>query len=32
MSFSYAWGMGGSLDHQSKEKFDSVVKDQFKAA
>jgi dynein heavy chain len=32
MSFAYAWGMGGSLDHQSKERFDGVVKEQYKAA
>lgn len=32
MSFAYAWGMGGSLDIQSKERFDAVVKDQFKNA
>jgi len=32
MSWAYAWGMGGSLDFQSKERFDSVVKDQFKSA
>jgi dynein heavy chain len=31
-SFAYAWGLGGSLDTRTKERFDTVVKDQFKAA
>jgi len=30
-AFSFAWGLGGSLELQDKEKFDSmVIKDLFK--
>jgi dynein heavy chain len=31
-AFAYAWGIGGSLSQTSKERFDTVVRDQFKAA
>jgi len=31
-AWSYAWGIGGSLEHTSKERFDSIVRDQFKSA
>ena len=31
-AWSYAWGIGGSLEQKSKEKFDTVVRDQFKSA
>jgi dynein heavy chain len=29
-AWCYTWGMGGSLDDRSKERFDDVVKDAFK--
>ncbi len=30
-AFSYAWGLGASLDAKGKDVFDSTVRDQFKA-
>lgn len=32
MAFSFAWGMGASLDERSKDYFDSLVKDFYKSA
>jgi hypothetical protein len=32
MAFSYAWGMGASLDERSKDYFDTYIKDNFKSA
>ena len=29
-AFSYAWGLGASLDLKGKDVFDSIVRDQFK--
>jgi len=29
-AWSYTWGLGGSLDDRGKERFDDVVRDQFK--
>ena len=29
-AFCYTWGMGGSLDERSKERFDDTVRDAFK--
>lgn len=29
-AFSYTWGMGGSLDERSKERFDDNIRDSFK--
>lgn len=29
-AFSYAWGMGASLDERSKERFDDTIRDVFK--
>lgn len=29
-AFCYTWGMGGSLDERSKERFDDTVRDLFK--
>lgn len=31
-AWSYAWGLGGSLEQRGKERFDGVVRDQFKSA
>jgi dynein heavy chain len=31
-AFSYAWGLGGALTQVTKDKFDTIVRDQFKAA
>jgi len=31
-AWCYAWGLGGSLEQQGKERFDSIVRDQFKSA
>jgi len=31
-AWCYAWGIGGSLEQKGKERFDSVVRDQFKSA
>jgi len=31
-AWSYAWGIGGSLDLLGKERFDYIVRDQFKSA
>mmetsp|Transcript_20676 Transcript_20676/g.31602 ORF Transcript_20676/g.31602 Transcript_20676/m.31602 type:complete len:1097 (+) Transcript_20676:1528-4818(+) len=31
-AWCYAWGIGGSLEQASKDKFDQVVRDQFKSA
>jgi len=30
--FSYAWGLGGSLTQTTKDKFDFIIRDQFKMA
>jgi len=30
--YSYAWGLGGSLTQGSKDKFDYIIRDQFKMA
>lgn len=30
-AFSYAWGMGASLDTKGKDIFDTIVRDNFKA-
>jgi hypothetical protein len=32
MAFSFAWGLGASLDERSKDYFDSLVKDYYKSA
>jgi hypothetical protein len=32
IAWSYAWGIGGSLEQVGKDRFDSVVRDQFKSA
>jgi dynein heavy chain len=32
MAFSFAWGMGASLDEKSKDYFDTFVRDNFKSA
>ena len=31
-AYAFAWGLGGSLTQPTKERFDTVIKDQFKAA
>jgi dynein heavy chain len=31
-AWSYAWGIGGSLDQAGKDRFDTIVRDQFKSA
>ena len=31
-AWSYIWGMGASLDDASKERFDDVIREQFKGA
>jgi dynein heavy chain len=31
-AWSYAWGIGGSLDQAGKDRFDNIVRDQFKSA
>jgi dynein heavy chain len=31
-AWSYTWGIGGSLDQAGKDRFDSIVRDQFKSA
>lgn len=31
-AWSYAWGIGGSLETRFKDRFDSIVRDQFKSA
>ena len=32
MGFAYAWGLGSALEFTVKERFDTIVRDQFKAA
>jgi dynein heavy chain len=32
MAVSYTWGIGGSVNEEGKDKFDTIVRDQFKAA
>jgi len=32
MAYSYCWGLGGSLTQPTKEKFDFIIRDQFKVA
>lgn len=31
-AWSFAWGLGGSLEQRFKDRFDSIVRDQFKSA
>ena len=31
ISFAFTWGLGGALDEKSKDAFDTVVRDIFKA-
>jgi len=31
-AWSYAWGIGGSLEQAGKDRFDSIIRDQFKSA
>jgi dynein heavy chain len=31
-AWSYAWGIGGSLEQAGKDRFDAIVRDQFKSA